>query len=116
MLSQITILVRSISKSREFYSLLFPKYSKENHSFSLPNNVLFSLKSAGEVGFNLEEFSPIAPMLTVTVDNIDDLVPQLIQAGGDLCGSIEFTPYGRIAPFRCPDGYPIGITEIEKSS
>lgn len=48
-------------------------------------------------------------MLTFEVDDMDTMVPRLIQLGGILDGAIKYLPYGKVASLRSPHGHMIGL-------
>jgi len=52
-----------------------------------------------------------SPLLTFEVEDLDSLIPQLIQHGAVLDGNILREPYGATASLRAPDGHMIGLHE-----
>ena len=56
------------------------------------------------------------PFLNFTVNDFDLKIPQLIQMGAQLDGTIEYTEGGKIAALRSPDGHMIRLHELTNGS
>lgn len=52
-----------------------------------------------------------SPLLTFEVDDMDGMIPRLIQLGASLDGSIRYEAYGKMAAVRSPDGHMVGLYE-----
>jgi len=52
-----------------------------------------------------------SPLLTLEVENMDDIVAKCVQAGGHLDGPIQYPAHGKVAALRSPDGHMIGLYE-----
>ena len=52
-----------------------------------------------------------SPMLTFTVQDMDQRVAACVQAGAHLDGSIQYPAHGKVAAMRTPDGTMIGLYE-----
>lgn len=52
-----------------------------------------------------------SPLLTFQVDDLDTIIPRLIQAGAALDGPVKHQPYAKIAALRSPDGHMLGLYE-----
>lgn len=52
-----------------------------------------------------------SPLLTFQVDDLDTIIPRLIQHGAALDGPVKHQPYAKIAALRSPDGHMLGLYE-----
>ena len=52
-----------------------------------------------------------SPILTFTVDNLDQRIAQCIELGAHLDGPIQYPAHGKVALLRSPDHHMIGMYE-----
>ncbi|WP_196776846.1 VOC family protein [Haloechinothrix halophila] len=106
-----------VPRLRAFYSDLFGA----EQTFRMPDEgdaFFIGLRvGSSDLGIVADEQGAAAQpgriIVTVFVDNVDDLLPKVEAAGGTLIGPANDMPWGhRVAHVADPDGNPVNITQV----
>ncbi|CAN8063367.1 unnamed protein product [Agarophyton chilense] len=111
-LSRIVLLLRDVQLGLQFYrdglGLLVEAQGANFARLRVSNDTALELCAAESESQCSTGYSPF---LTFQVQDMDKTVPQLIQYGAVLDGTIRYEAYGKIAAVRSPDGHMVGLFE-----
>jgi predicted enzyme related to lactoylglutathione lyase len=117
----VSIPTANQKRSEEFYKLLFDAQSQQSYSHVSADGVYYKAKVGQVYASIAPRRGPHEPIVChFAVDNLDDIIPLLKQAGGTLMVPPYELPLGkqdqrigRGAIFRDPDENVIGIVKID---
>lgn len=128
-LSRVVLMVRSgegLSKALEFYTAGLglqvvrvtdewadlrttpPPAMKNQDQLSQYNSLSICLRA---VTSEAQVTTGYSPLLQFQVENMDQVIANCVQLGGNLDGPVQYPAHGKIAALRSPDGHMIGIYE-----
>ncbi|GHP02677.1 hypothetical protein PPROV_000143200 [Pycnococcus provasolii] len=108
----LMLLTRNVPKSAEFYrgglGLTVTSLTETWAEIQVPGGTKLVLKQTDAEAMASTGYSPL---ITLDVDDLDDVVPNALQHGATLDGPIRHEPSGKAAALRSPCGHMIGLFE-----
>ncbi|KAK9819031.1 hypothetical protein WJX74_007635 [Apatococcus lobatus] len=114
MLRHILLLQRNVPQAAKFYSEglgLKVKVLTERWAELQCGSSILALKAVEGEALCCTGYSPF---LAFTVNDLQEGITNMLQLGGRMDGPIKYSPQGKVAAIRAPDGHMLSIFEASK--